>query len=353
MWQKYHRKVFHWRLWCNCAQQVIADDKLQDRRSCALPASEVPPRLDMNQNPTIRVRRYFAVLTLILEPPGLSEVSHLLTGDGFEVFGARTPDEASRLLMERPQIGIVICDVTWQSTKGHEFYQNLQQKLGPDRALNVIFLAEAASINDVIAAMRVQAVDFLRKPATAKSLLDAARRADGILFRRSAERVMMRRATELLEATREVIEWLPSHSNPGPEDPAGAQAFEEEILTLSNETEDALALGRAKRELRRVTVTLKAQKIQRRMFGAQLVANPCWDMLLDLYEKTLLRRPVSVSSLGIASGVPTTTALRRMAKLQDMGYVRRQKDQADARRVFVELTESGVKKLAEYFESLD
>jgi DNA-binding MarR family transcriptional regulator len=89
------------------------------------------------------------------------------------------------------------------------------------------------------------------------------------------------------------------------------------------------------------------------MFGEDLVANPCWDMLLDLYEKKTLGRLVSVSSLGIASGVPATTALRRIADLEAQGLLRRFEDAADARRVLVELTPLGLEKLAQYFEAVD
>jgi DNA-binding MarR family transcriptional regulator len=89
------------------------------------------------------------------------------------------------------------------------------------------------------------------------------------------------------------------------------------------------------------------------MFGDALVANPCWDMLLDLYEKKTLGRVVSVSSLCIAAGIPTTTALRRIDILESEGLIRRSEDNADGRRVLLELTPAGAEKLAEYFDSVD
>jgi FixJ family two-component response regulator/DNA-binding MarR family transcriptional regulator len=296
-------------------------------------------------------QRHFKILTLVEEPPGLSEVPNLLAGDGFQVASCRTSDEAMKVIAEDIEIGIVVCDIQLQNMRGPHFFQRMMEKVPSERPLSVIFLAEAASINDVVAAMRLQAIDFLRKPAHPPTLLEAARRADRLMYRRSTERLMLRRATDLLEVMRAVVDWLPgSPSVFGDESVATAH---DEVFSVGLETDRALALERTKKELRRVKSGLKAQKIQRKIFGVELVANPCWDMLLDLYEKMLLNRPVSVSSLALASSVPATTALRRMGKLEELGLVRRGKDAADARRVFVELTDAGLDRLERYFEAID
>ncbi len=170
------------------------------------------------------------------------------------------------------------------------------------------------------------------------------------MYRRVTETLMLRRASDLLDVVRSFAEWLPG-SPSGFDDPAGSRQME--LVSAGAEAEQVLALDRTKKELRRVKAALKAQKMQRKLFGSELVANPCWDMLLDLYEKMLLHRAVSVSSLALASGVPVTTALRRMARLEELGFVRRGKDQTDARRVLVELTDVGLESLGEYLESTD
>ena len=295
-------------------------------------------------------QRHFKVMTLVKEPPGLAEVPQLLIGDGFQVASCRSPDQGMQTIADDIEIGIVVCDIHFGEIRGHQLYQRLVERVPSERSLSVVFLAEAASINDVVAAMRLQAVDFLRKPAHPPSLLEAVRRADGLMYRRSTERLMLRRATDLVEVMRAVVDWLPGAPSGFDED---GSARHDELLAVSTETDQALALDRTKKELRRVKSALRAQKMQRKMFGTELVANPCWDMLLDLYEKMLLNRSVSVSSLALASGVPVTTALRRMGKLEEMGLVRRGKDLADARRVFVELTDVGIDQLGQYLESID
>jgi len=70
-----------------------------------------------------------------------------------------------------------------------------------------------------------------------------------------------------------------------------------------------------------------------------LLGEPAWDMLLDLFQQYAGGAKVSVSSLCIASGCPQTTALRYIAALEDAGLVRRVPSQADKRVVFVELTD--------------
>lgn len=69
-------------------------------------------------------------------------------------------------------------------------------------------------------------------------------------------------------------------------------------------------------------------------------------MLLDLYvSRSKGLRPVSVSSLCIASAVPATTALRWINALVQEGLVARQPDLRDKRRVLVSLTDEGSQKL--------
>src|SRR5205807_813245 len=129
-----------------------------------------------------------------------------------------------------------------------------------NRSLSVIYLAEGASINDVVAALRMQAVDFLHKPTNPRTLLDAVRRADRLLSRRAAERIMTRRAAELLEVTRAMIDLLPTQSQAldahNGSDDAAPRGYDE-ILALSPETEEAIAFSRSKRDLRKIMSALK------------------------------------------------------------------------------------------------
>ena len=88
-------------------------------------------------------------------------------------------------------------------------------------------------------------------------------------------------------------------------------------------------------------------------FPSGLFADPAWDMLLDLTHARLAGKHISVSSLCIASGVPATTALRRITDLVEKGLAVRIKDNNDGRRIFVELTDDGFARMIHYLEKIE
>lgn len=71
--------------------------------------------------------------------------------------------------------------------------------------------------------------------------------------------------------------------------------------------------------------------------GDQLFADPSWDMLLDLYVQGTEGIDVSVSSACHASGVPCTTALGHVTKLERRGLIVRCADNRDRRRTLLRL----------------
>lgn len=125
-----------------------------------------------------------------------------------------------------------------------------------------------------------------------------------------------------------------SKSKPVPDDGAG----------LVRRARPALPDPRLVRNL------LKARQLRMRYLGADLFADPAWDMLLDLTASRAEHRRVSVTSLCIASGVPTTTALRWMKLLEQAGLIQRVEDDTDRRRAFVMLSDQGAVAMARFFE---
>jgi DNA-binding MarR family transcriptional regulator len=101
----------------------------------------------------------------------------------------------------------------------------------------------------------------------------------------------------------------------------------------------------------RIKRLIRAQNSRSLFFDAALFSDPCWEMLLDLMSNHLLGREISVSSLCIASGVPQTTALRRIDDLAQANLIERVADPADRRRVFIRLKDDTVKKLDRYLQS--
>ena len=110
-------------------------------------------------------------------------------------------------------------------------------------------------------------------------------------------------------------------------------------------TSDSAYLCRLAEEMFRI------RRLRDRHFGQELFADPAWDMLLDLYIQRCKGHRVSITSICNASFVPATTALRWLAIIQDRGWVSRESDPNDRRRVYVGLTREGEVAIAQYLTS--
>lgn len=89
----------------------------------------------------------------------------------------------------------------------------------------------------------------------------------------------------------------------------------------------------------------KASRRFEQMIGAHMAANPVWNMMLDLLVAEEDGTRVSVTSLCIASGEPTTSALRHISQLEKLGLVTRVADDTDHRRSWVSLTSDATEKM--------
>lgn len=93
------------------------------------------------------------------------------------------------------------------------------------------------------------------------------------------------------------------------------------------------------------------QRERRRQFiSSDLLGEPAWDMLLDLFIQFAGGARVSTTSLCIASRVPATTALRYINLLEETGYAVRSQSDYDRRVTLVSLTERGVLAVGRYLE---
>ena len=103
----------------------------------------------------------------------------------------------------------------------------------------------------------------------------------------------------------------------------------------------------------RMARELVRQRRQRADFmSASLLAEPAWDMMLDLYAAHYEGKPVAVSSLCIAANVPSTTALRSIDAMTRKGCLVRKRDPEDGRRIFITLSDGARTGLDGYFDAL-
>jgi DNA-binding MarR family transcriptional regulator len=81
------------------------------------------------------------------------------------------------------------------------------------------------------------------------------------------------------------------------------------------------------------------RRLREEVFGANLFADPAWDLLLHLYVESAAGAQVAISGLCAAARVRPTTGLRWINLLVDAGLLEKSDDPDDARRVFVGFAE--------------
>ena len=73
-------------------------------------------------------------------------------------------------------------------------------------------------------------------------------------------------------------------------------------------------------------------------FPAELFGEPAWDILLELYAAQAAQPRQTSPQIAKEATFPTTTTLRWLKALDAVGFVDRQPDPLDGRRVFLSLT---------------
>lgn len=140
------------------------------------------------------------------------------------------------------------------------------------------------------------------------------------------------------------------------------QPLADELLAIATRLRDAAGAPggdtpRPQRSDRRYLALARQTYALRRkraaIFGnPELFGEPAWDILLDLYIAHAESTPVSVSSACIGSAAPPTTGLRWLGVLADHGFVLRENDPEDHRRVLVRLTRSGITAMERFFDAI-
>lgn len=95
--------------------------------------------------------------------------------------------------------------------------------------------------------------------------------------------------------------------------------------------------------LAKLAKVLYASRVRRRRFlTAELLSEPAWDILLDLYINHAEGRSLRTTSVCLASNSPPTTALRWIGVLEQKRLIAREGSAQDQRAKDVRLTPRGV-----------
>ncbi len=112
------------------------------------------------------------VLVIDAEPQ-IHRLVSLLLGEGYRVDGVENAGDALAHIHETPY-DVLLVDTELPGIDGFELLRKLR-KIAPD--LGVIFLTSQASVQDAVKAMRLGALDYLRKTVSAAELRAAVQRA--------------------------------------------------------------------------------------------------------------------------------------------------------------------------------
>jgi DNA-binding response OmpR family regulator len=194
-------------------------------------------------------------------------------------------------------IKVVATDIGLGPVSGLELLRKISQSKRYSGIQTIVFSGNT-SVDTLLIALRLGAVDYLPKPVDGEELLNAINRA---LVRSSGQ------------ATRR------------------------------------------RRELSTAKLLMEVRKKRDSLFGAELFEDPAWNILLDLHESTLRGLNLSVTDLCTGAGTSSTTALRRLNSLVSLGLAERVPDSADGRRVFIRQTRFGAEQMHafnQWFHSL-
>lgn len=92
---------------------------------------------------------------------------------------------------------------------------------------------------------------------------------------------------------------------------------------------------------------------RREHVDADLLGEPAWDLLLDLFIARCSGLRISVTSACIAAQVPATTGLRWLTVLEERNLVLRAEDRHDKRRTWIYLTDKGFDQMVSYLRGRD
>jgi len=103
-------------------------------------------------------------------------------------------------------------------------------------------------------------------------------------------------------------------------------------------------------------IAVRVQELDRRRerhISPELLGEPSWRMLLELFIQFAGGAKVSTKSMCIMSGCPDTTALRVIDRLENAGLIKRSSSLEDKRVKLLELTQKGVVAVGSALQDLD
>ena len=237
--------------------------------------------------------------------------------------------------------------------------QNLQ--MGTDAVIAQLRADSGAAMDTVLGRLRIDA-EAGRRPSVIGASLEVMDFVFASAFHPAIEPLCEPTDRQWLKAIALATRRTPTVLNDVGKGPARLQQLSEEVgriadILASLSVHEAAARGSGAGNSNQgppvdaghIRAVIRARRLREQFFRSELLADPAWDMLLDLMAARLEGQRVAVSSLCIAAAVPPTTALRWIKALCEDGLFVRVADPADGRRVFIELSDAAADALSAYF----
>lgn len=270
-------------------------------------------------------------------------MSRVLGSSAIACKTAESAAQALEILKLSPELDVVVSDIYMPTTDGIEFLGQIRRDFADRPWLQLLLVTGQASLETAVAAMRLEASDYLFKPIEPKTLRESVQhaltRAESIRTVRATTgdspgarelQQIADTAKALAEDMRRTIEHDTGRREGGPAAPALARPEETSLRTLK--------------------LLQKLQEARSSIFGEAVMPEPAWEMLAELMRARLAGQHLSVTSLALSSKSPMTTALRRIEDLIQGGLAARMPDPADRRRTYVELTPEGMARMQLFLE---
>jgi FixJ family two-component response regulator/DNA-binding MarR family transcriptional regulator len=260
-----------------------------------------------------------------------AELAALIGRTGLAVVEAHDAAAAINAFAADQKIGVVVSDIRMPRRSGIDFVRGLRGIGNRGRMARIIFCTGYADVTVTVDALRLGAVEFLAKPIEPAELLAAVRKAADDYRQEMEGRVLDSAAARDLA---QIVDQFKSFIMNGKAAPAApGPAGDDDRLRKANHF-------------------ISIRKLRDAHLPAAEFDEPLWFMMLDLYQSQITGQRVSISNLCLSSGIPQTTALRRIDDLVSRGLVHRVPDQNDRRRAFVELSEDGNARISRFLDSV-
>jgi CheY-like chemotaxis protein/DNA-binding MarR family transcriptional regulator len=282
------------------------------------------------------------VLVVDDEVRALRLMSRVLGSSAIVCRTAESAAEALAILRQAAELDVVVSDIYMPTTDGIEFLGAVRKEFVERPWLQLLLVTGQASLETAVAAMRLEASDYLFKPIEPKSLRESVQHA---LTRAESIR-KVRGTTGDSPGARELQQIADTAK-------ALAADMRRTIEQDSGRRETGVAVNPPRTEdgsLRTLKLLQKLQEARSSIFGEAVMPEPAWEMLAELMRARLASQHLSVTSLALSSKSPMTTALRRIEDLIQGGLAARVPDPADRRRTYVELTPEGMARMQLFLE---